>query len=140
MPFYRTLEERSASGRFLAAYEPAAYDSVLAQLKKRINFYRQSKNGDVPDYRRKRLERLETLAEALFKNLQHAANGTIRFPLAKVQTGAEEKSVKVEIYVVFSTITIEERSARGIAIYHFVIAYRKEEKMEYGYLIPRVKN
>ena len=138
MTFYRTLEERSNSGRFLAAYDPAVYASVLGQIEGRKKFYEENRKGT--GQHSKRIERLEALANALSRHLQRAPNGTIRFPLTRLQAELKGKNVEKNIAIVFSKITIEEKSAKGIATYNFFIAYRKESDVKYGYLIHRVKN
>ena len=140
MPLYLTLPEKvNACGKFLVAYDRATYNSVLGQLQARRKIYAEQKAGDNWPYHKNRRERLEALADALFEHLQYAPNRTIRFPLAKVQTEVGGKPAKKDIPAVFSTVTIEERSHGGFATYNFLIAYRKEGGIEYGYILPRVK-
>lgn len=137
MPFIQTLTERIGPGRpYFVAYDKVVYGLIREQILRRGNNFRSEQQG-IGGNRKGRLERLEGLADALYKHLEYNEDSTIGFSVRELPQKNGRKFLKAEIQILIAGISIEEPIGRGTVIHHFRVEYQKRKQGEYGYLIPK---
>jgi len=136
--FYHLTEIRGASGRIITAYPSTTYKKIRASVKQLQTNYENEKNGK-SKLQKQRLERLENTALALHQALTHNADGTVGFDKIEVQRTAGV-FLEADVSAVIKRIEIEEIICNVTVPVRFLVDYGLNDKHNYGYLLPKIKN